>query len=63
MAASNFIGHNKVNNGEYCNSIGAAQNIARIYEQGTDKHNSRPEKQELQQTNVARIKARILWEH
>jgi hypothetical protein len=36
-AASNFIGHKKVNNEEYCNGIGAAPNIARNYERGTDQ--------------------------
>ena len=30
----------------------------RTYEQGTDQHNSRSEKQELRQNNVGRIKAR-----
>jgi hypothetical protein len=51
-AASNFIGDKKVKNEEYRNGIGAAPHFARNCEQGTDQHNSRPEKHELRQNSV-----------
>ena len=42
---------------------GAAPHNARINEEGTDKHNSRPEKQELRRNNVGRIKNRTRAPH
>ena len=51
-SAAHFTGPQKVMNVVSDKGTGAALYIARIYKKGTDKYNTRPEKQKLQQNNV-----------